>query len=84
MPGECSKFIKYNLSSLIPHGDLGDNFIIKRFSPGGLVEVCLVRSVASDNLQRRLFGNHIEKAVRTNAGHWGGWRAWRPGPNTAS
>ena len=25
-PGECLKFSKYNLRSVIPHGDLGDNF----------------------------------------------------------
>lgn len=25
-PGECLKFSKYKLSSVIPHGDLGDNF----------------------------------------------------------
>ena len=50
-----------------------------------LVEfLCLVRSVVTDNLQCRLFGNHVEKAVRTSARHWGGWRAWKLGCNTAS
>ena len=32
-PGECLKFSKYKLSSVIPHGDLGDNF--SRISPFG-------------------------------------------------
>lgn len=50
-----------------------------------LVEfLCLVRSVVTDNLQCRLFGSHVEKAVRTSARLWGGWRAWKLGCDTAS
>lgn len=38
----------------------------------------------TDNLQCRLFGSHVEKAVRTSVRHWGGWRAWKLGCDTAS